>query len=68
MSQESRATSGVVLPFNPLDKRNLAASVAQALLGSSAYEMDQLQTFAGAGIYAIYYCDLSSLSRYCESK
>ena len=56
MSQESRATSGVVLPFNPLDKRNLAASVAQALLGSSAYEMDQLQTFAGAGIYAIYYC------------
>jgi len=56
MSQESRATSGVVLPFNPLEKRNLAASVAQALLGSSAYEMDQLQTFAGAGIYAIYYC------------
>jgi len=56
MSREMSTKSGVVLPFNPLDKRNLAASVAQALLGSQPYEMDHLNAFVGAGIYAIYYC------------
>lgn len=42
-------------PFNPLDKRNLAASVAEALLGRKARPLGGLESFNGAGIYAIYY-------------
>jgi hypothetical protein len=42
-------------PFNPLDKRNLAASVAEALLGRKARPLGGLEPFNGAGIYAIYY-------------
>lgn len=44
-----------VLPFNPLDKKNLGASVARALLSSEACPLDALSRFNGAGIYAIYY-------------
>lgn len=42
-------------PFNPLDKQNLAASVAEALLGRKALPLGELESFHGAGIYAIYY-------------
>lgn len=42
-------------PFNPLDKRNLAASVAEALLGRKVRSLGRLKAFNGAGIYAIYY-------------
>jgi len=42
-------------PYNPLDKRNLGASVAEALLGRKAHPMGGIKTFQGAGIYAIYY-------------
>lgn len=41
--------------YNPLDKRNLGKSVAEALLDQHAHALDGLQTFDGAGIYAIYY-------------
>lgn len=43
------------LPFNPLDKKNLAASVAEALLSRSPEPLVDLKVFNGAGIYAIYY-------------
>ena len=56
MTQANRHSLSVVLPFNPLDKRNLASSVAQAMLSSPAHPMDNLAPFSGAGIYAIYYC------------
>lgn len=42
-------------PFNPLDKQNLAASVAEALLGRKPLPLGELDPFHGAGIYAIYY-------------
>lgn len=42
-------------PFNPLDKRNLGASVAEALLGRKPRPLGELQPFNGAGIYALYY-------------
>ena len=42
-------------PYNPLDKKNLGASVAEALLGRKPQPLDKLPTFHGAGIYAIYY-------------
>lgn len=42
-------------PYNPLDERNLGASVAEALLERDPVRMGNLTRFPGAGIYAIYY-------------
>jgi hypothetical protein len=47
--------SADILPFNPLDKRNLGESVANALLARPVVPLARLQPFAGAGVYAIYY-------------
>jgi hypothetical protein len=44
-----------VVPFDPLQKRHLAESVAQALLRQPAVPMEDIEPFEGAGIYAIYY-------------
>jgi len=41
-------------PFNPLDKRNLGESVAEALLQTAPVEMPP-EPFIGAGVYALYY-------------
>lgn len=41
-------------PFNPLDKRNLGESVADALLQISPGPLPP-EPFAGAGVYALYY-------------
>lgn len=48
-------TDGTVVPFNPLDKRHLGESVGQAMLRRPVVPMSELETFDGAGIYAIYY-------------
>lgn len=42
-------------PFDPLDKRNLAETVAQQLLNRPCESLPPKQPFHGAGIYAIYY-------------
>lgn len=47
--------TGNVVPFNPLDKKNLGASVAEALLANAMHSLDDLPVFEGAGVYAIYY-------------
>lgn len=44
-----------VIPFNPLDKKNLGASVAEALLTKEIHPLGEVSAFEGAGIYAIYY-------------
>ena len=44
----------VLEPFNPLDKRNLGESVADALLETEARPLPP-EPFIGAGMYAIYY-------------
>ncbi len=44
-----------VVPFNPLDKKNLGASVADALLRSDVHPLGELPVIDGAGVYAIYY-------------
>jgi hypothetical protein len=44
-----------IIPFNPLDKKNLGASVAEALVGRKAQPLGELTSFVGVGIYAIYY-------------
>lgn len=40
--------------YNPLDKQNLGASVAQALLEQGELALSSLERFHGAGVYAIY--------------
>ena len=42
-------------PYNPLDKVNLAQSIANALLETPAVPLAQLDAFDGAGVYVIYY-------------
>ncbi len=44
----------VIEPYNPLDKRNLGASVAAAMLAAPIQPMPP-EPFIGAGVYAIYY-------------
>src|SRR5690348_13741510 len=41
-------------PYNPLDKKNLGTSVAEALLQQELVELPP-SSFNGAGVYAIYY-------------
>ncbi len=43
------------LPYNPLHKRNLGKSVAEALLDRPDFSLGDLPQFKGAGIYVIYY-------------
>jgi hypothetical protein len=47
--------TGQVIPFNPLDKKNLGASVAEAMLARPVVPLGAIPSFKGAGIYAIYY-------------
>lgn len=42
-------------PFNPLDKRNLAQSVANTLLSQPRESLPLANRSEGAGVYAIYY-------------
>lgn len=49
-----KADYPVFEPFNPLDKRHLGASVANALLESDIYLLPP-EPFIGAGVYALYY-------------
>ncbi len=46
---------GDVIPFNPLDKKNLAASIEQALFLSKPRPLKDLEKFNGAGVYSLYY-------------
>jgi hypothetical protein len=42
--------TGRVVPFNPLDKKNLGASVAEAFVTSKAYDLWAIPAFSGVGI------------------
>jgi hypothetical protein len=42
-------------PYNPLDKKNLGVSVADALLAQPIGPLPPSDKFLGAGIYALYY-------------
>ena len=44
-----------IIPFNPLDKKNLGASVAEALVSQKVHPLGALRSFMGTGIYALYY-------------
>lgn len=42
-------------PFNPLHKKNLAASIGEALLERDPVPLGSIERFNGSGVYAIYY-------------
>lgn len=42
-------------PFNPLDKKNLGISVAEALIAENTEPLGEIDPFDGAGVYAIFY-------------
>ena len=44
-----------LVPFNPLDKRNLGQSVLNALTTLPLKPLGQMERFSGAGVYAIYF-------------
>lgn len=43
------------IPYNPLDRTSLGASVSEALLRRDPVPLRPMAQFVGAGIYAIYY-------------
>jgi hypothetical protein len=47
--------TGKVIPFNPLERKHLGASVAQEMLRQPVVPLGDLPKFEGAGVYAIYY-------------
>lgn len=51
----SVATEGERVPFNPLDRVNLARSVEHALLAEPLSALPPTGPFPGAGLYALYY-------------
>jgi len=51
----NKSHSAEIIPFNPLDKQNLGASVAEALVSQPVHPLGALTSFFGAGIYVIYY-------------
>lgn len=56
----------VLKPFNPLDKRNLGESIADALLVTEPQPLPP-EPFIGAGVYALYYTGpFSSYERLVE--
>ncbi len=46
---------GGVEVFNPLEKKNLALSIANALEETEIVPLAELPSFSGAGVYALYY-------------
>ena len=48
-------------PYNPLDKLNLANSIAGALLTLDVSPLSEVDMIVGAGVYAIYYTGDSEL-------
>jgi hypothetical protein len=44
-----------LVPYNPLDKRNLGESITDAMLETSPSPLPPTTPFIGAGIYALYY-------------
>lgn len=52
---KKKNTPNRLTPYNPLDKKHLGESVAEALLETRVLSLPPNEAFVGAGIYAIYY-------------
>jgi Eco29kI restriction endonuclease len=51
----NRTVISTVVPFNPLEKRVLGASIAEVLLTTPLYPLSNAFPLRGPGVYAIYY-------------
>jgi len=60
--------TAIIIPFNPLDKTHLGASVADAMLASKIHPLGDIPEFNGAGIYAIYYTGAFDLYKKISSR
>lgn len=47
--------TAIAEPYNPLDKHHLAESIAREFFKGDLHPLPPVDSFAGAGIYAIYY-------------
>lgn len=54
-AKKTRTVISTVVPFNPLEKRVLGASIAEVLLTTPIYPLSQAFPLRGPGVYAIYY-------------
>lgn len=54
MDMAKKDSYPIYLPFNPLDKRHLGKSTADALLESPVFDLPP-EPFIGAGVYVLYY-------------
>ena len=54
-AKQKRTEISTVVPFNPLEKRVLGASIAEVLLTTPIYPLSQAFPLRGPGVYAIYY-------------
>ena len=55
VASQAKLEAGKILPFNPLERSHLGASVAQEMLRQPGIPLGDLPKFEGAGVYAIYY-------------
>lgn len=53
--KSARVVISSVVPFNPLEKRVLGASIAEVLLTTPVYPLSTALPLRGPGVYAIYY-------------
>ncbi len=53
--KDTRGVATTSQPYDPLDYKNLAASVVGALLGNDPGPLPPEPEFKGCGVYAIYY-------------
>lgn len=54
-AKKTRASVSSVVPFNPLEKKVLGASIAEVMLTTQVYPLATPFPFKGPGVYAIYY-------------
>jgi len=55
-------------PYNPLQKKNLAESIARAILESTPRPLSETDDLGGAGVYIIYYTGDSRLYKPVAAK
>ena len=67
MSEDEKLTTQKK-PYNPLQKKNLAESIARAILESTPRPLSETDDLGGAGVYIIYYTGDSKLYKPVAAK
>ena len=67
MSEDEKLTAQKK-PYNPLQKKNLAESIARAILEQAPRPLSETEDLGGAGVYIIYYIGDSPLYKPVAAK